>query len=43
MDQILLQLASSYGAAGLALAVAVWLLYKLIDRGFRFEVPPKRE
>jgi hypothetical protein len=41
MEQTLLQLASSYGVAGAIVAVAAWLLYKLIERGFTLQVPPK--
>jgi hypothetical protein len=31
-----------YGLPGAVLLVAAWLLWKLIDRGFTFQVPPKR-
>ena len=43
MNDVLLQLASTYGIAGVAIAVVAWLLYKLIDRGFTFEVPPRKD
>jgi len=31
-----------YGWNGLLLLVTVFLVYRLIDRGFTFQVPPKR-
>jgi hypothetical protein len=31
-----------YGLPGVLLLVATWLLYKLIDRGFTFQVPTRR-
>ena len=31
-----------YGFPGALILIAAWLLYKLIDRGFTFQVPPKR-
>jgi hypothetical protein len=33
---------AEYGLPGLLVAVAAWLLYRLIERGFEFKVPPKR-
>jgi len=39
----LLQGLASYGLSGLLLAGAGWLLYKMIERGFRLEIPPKEE
>ena len=33
---------ATYGLPGALILVAAWLLYKLIDRGFTFQVPPKR-
>jgi len=38
----LLPLFTSYGLPGLALAGVLWLAYKLIDRGFSVEVPPRK-
>jgi hypothetical protein len=33
---------TSYGFPGLVLVSLVFILYKLVDRGFTFQVPPKR-
>jgi hypothetical protein len=43
MNDVLLQLAATYGIGGLAIAVIAWLLCKLIDRGFTFQVPSRKE
>ena len=43
MNDVFIQLASTYGIAGVIIALVAWLLYKLIDRGFTFEVPPRKE
>lgn len=32
---------AAYGLPGLLIAAAAWLLYRLIERGFEFKVPPK--
>lgn len=37
------ELFAQYGLPGLALAVGAWLVYRLIDRGFVFKVPPKSQ
>jgi len=42
MNELLHGLAS-YGLSGLLLAGAGWLLYKIIERGFEFKVPPKED
>jgi hypothetical protein len=37
----LVQHLSSYGVAGLLIAVVAVLLYRLIERGFEMRVPPQ--
>ncbi len=39
----LLQQLSSYGVAGILIAVIAVLLYRLIDRGFEMRVPPSND
>ena len=39
----LLQGLASYGLSGLLLAGAGWLVFKMIERGFKLEIPPPKE
>ena len=39
----LLQGLASYGLSGLLLAGAGWLVYKMIERGFKLEIPPPKK
>ena len=39
----LLQGLASYGLSGLLLAGAGWLVFKMIERGFKLEIPPSKE
>ena len=39
----LLQGLASYGLSGLLLAGAGWLVFRMIERGFKLEIPPSKE
>jgi hypothetical protein len=41
MNELFPQFAS-YGIPGLVIAGVLWLACRLIDRGFTFQVPPKK-
>ena len=38
----IVQMLATYGPGGLLLAVTVYVVVRLIDRGFTLKVPPRR-